>query len=327
MLDGVRKWLWPVLSGLLAIAVIILFVRPLNSSSPQLPPGDVATDWNDAIARLGIQPVYPPEEDMNVGDVWAVVADAEDAPLLGKAIRIAHIDLRQWMGRPSDAPVFPDTTPVKQGDEFRRQDEYEIAKADDKAKRIALSIVGFPGITIQHKVSASGEGKGGGGLFSASRDGNTILNIKIPVAETYGVSPVTAAGVFDQWCSDTKTHIYCTDTFVRRAVAYSVTDQVLDTSQGHYKTKFQLRLISRVYLTRDIKESSTSEIARAAHASFTAPKKDVEPAGAPAASLSGSDKASSSMEFQQVFQHPLVFGYRAVTFSLPPSKPAEEAQE
>jgi hypothetical protein len=315
-----------------------------------LPPVDVATAWNDTLWNLGIAPVYPPEEDLYVGDVWVVTADAEDRPLIGKGVRIGHINLRDLMVKPADAPVFPDTMPRKKEDEFRQQVEVETNTGGDKEKRLTLSLVGFPGVTIHNSVSASGSERLAGLAAAASRNGNATVEIKIPIAETYGVPVPQAALRLADWCTAPETQHFCTDEFARLAIAYAVSDQVLelDADKGEYKNKFQVRLITRVFMAREIEESRVMEAARGADAALsvdTARTKDGESSTRsedvvsvakdairsgkagdsahplPELKLATSNNAGSTIEFHQVFQRPVVFGFRSVSFNLTPSSP------
>jgi hypothetical protein len=87
----------------------------------------------------------------------AVVADTEDTPLLGKAVRIAHLDLRQDIKEAKDhRPVFAETVAIKEGEKFRRQDNREMAGTEMKDGRIALTLTAFPGITVNHTTRATG---------------------------------------------------------------------------------------------------------------------------------------------------------------------------
>jgi hypothetical protein len=65
-------------------------------------------EWANTIRKIGIEPVFPPEEDLTVGDVLAVVvkdnkpdAETDDAkitaqtPLPKRAIKLAHVDVRK----------------------------------------------------------------------------------------------------------------------------------------------------------------------------------------------------------------------------------------
>jgi hypothetical protein len=88
----------------------------ISQSTPSL-----EVEWNNTIARLGIDPVYPPEEDLAVGDLLAIVAsDEEDpnetknnkldaaSPILRRSVKLAHIDLREELGKAyAMLTVFP----------------------------------------------------------------------------------------------------------------------------------------------------------------------------------------------------------------------------
>src|SRR5262249_28269951 len=147
---------------------------------------DIATSWNRSIARLGISPLFPPEEDFHVGDVWVVIADGEDTPLLGKAVRIAHIDLREEIRNTrSGQPFFADTARYAVDEKARRQDPTETEAPPNG--RIFLTLTAFPGLTITHTTRSAGSlGWSIGGL-GTGRDDQYVEEIRIPVAETYGV--------------------------------------------------------------------------------------------------------------------------------------------
>jgi hypothetical protein len=74
-------------AGLPLAAVIVVGIRWLASPpSDQGARGDQSLEaqWNKAIEQLGIEPVYPPAEDLTVGDLLAeVVADDEQDPNAG----------------------------------------------------------------------------------------------------------------------------------------------------------------------------------------------------------------------------------------------------
>ena len=151
------RWNWVLPVVVLALLVFgFFFVRPLDPLPPDPDAEATARAWNDAVGRLGIQPVFPPEEDFHVGDVWAVIADTEDRPLLGRAIRIGHLDLRQVLlesqaGRPVFADTAMDTNGVK-----LKQAPAEV-EPPPKNDRITLSLAAFPGVTIRHAVRADAD--------------------------------------------------------------------------------------------------------------------------------------------------------------------------
>jgi hypothetical protein len=77
-------------------------------------------EWANTIRKIGIEPVFPPEEDLTVGDVLAVVVkdnkpdeDTDDTkitaqtPLPKRAVKLAHIDVREALTRNyAKLPIF-----------------------------------------------------------------------------------------------------------------------------------------------------------------------------------------------------------------------------
>ena len=74
-----------------------LVARP-QEPAPDFTAEDIISAWNDSIHKLGITAVYPPQEDMMVGDIWAVIVSELHKPMLGKSTRIGHINLRAEIG-------------------------------------------------------------------------------------------------------------------------------------------------------------------------------------------------------------------------------------
>jgi hypothetical protein len=345
-----RRWLW--WPGLVAIAVMVFIatvVRPFEVQ-PDPESDDIAKAWHRSIGRLGISSVYPPTEDMYVGDIWAVVAAARDAPLLGKSVRIGHIDLRKEIKAEADRMAFADTADHKPGEKYRRQDNSEITRP--VADAVLLKLAAFPGITINYTARSQGGFRAASWGFGASREFEDSDEIRIPIAETYGASLISALGRLGEWCRDTLTKLRCTDEFARRVVAYAIGDGVFAHLNGEYVASIQLRLITRVFLTREIQHRRLRKGAQIADASvsleegtspFASPASPVGPEAS--SSRNGAEQKKSSdgvgdrrsrinsvrtegsqVVLQEVFQRPLVFGFRAATLSLPLSKPQIGAQ-
>jgi hypothetical protein len=82
-----------VLSGVAALAAaafVVFYVRQFAALSSDV----VARSWNESISHLGKSPVYPPQEDVQVGDVLAAIVGGQSTYLLRTAIRIDHIDMQ-----------------------------------------------------------------------------------------------------------------------------------------------------------------------------------------------------------------------------------------
>src|SRR5436190_16588764 len=87
------RWLWRA-GGLMLLALVVAMV--MSSIWTATPTDkDVVAEWNETIRRLGIEPVFPPEEDIYVGDLFAVITadrrpenkDTQRQPLLNRAIK------------------------------------------------------------------------------------------------------------------------------------------------------------------------------------------------------------------------------------------------
>ncbi|MBR0684425.1 hypothetical protein JQ594_00725 [Bradyrhizobium manausense] len=331
----VGKWLAVAFVGLAVLSFAVFYVRPFEHV-PEPTADDVATAWNKSIGRLGIQPVYPPSEDLYVGDLWAVVADSEDTPLLGKSVRVARLDLKSDIIASAPPSIFADTAEIDAAKKYRPSDRLEAQQAN-VGDRITLSLTAFPGIAIVHSKSAAASA-GQTGWFGARRDETQNETIRINTAESYGVPTVNALLKLDDWCSATATKLFCTDAFVRKLVSYAVSDKVLATKEGAYTTRLQLVLVTRVFLTRELEQGASSSTQGTAAAQLAADptqtssendagkpegRKALSPTNSAGARVSSSRGDSSEISVKQVFQRPLVFGFRGITIALAQAKPSE----
>lgn len=304
----------------LALLLVVAF-RVLSQRNLDLDENELAEVWNASIARLGISPVFPPAEDIRVGDVWAVIAGAEDRPLLGRGVRIGHIDLRNdILAETERRPIFASTAEPAKGLPLRGASELE----DDAGPegKIRLSLAAFPGVTITRTLRGRGQLSVLWTALGFAEDQSDIEELRIPVAETYSVSAPVAGGRLDEWCSAPETQLYCRDDYVRRVMAFSVGDVVLATREGAYRVKLQLRLISQVFMTREIKHRRGRDAAQAIALGQTA---DRPAAGESAAgpSVAYGRSSGDAAYLDQVFPRPVVFGFRAISIAIPPSQPKE----
>src|SRR5271156_5444212 len=91
-----------VVAGAIVLAVILL-TRPKPASSV-----DVEKQWRDAVSQYGIEPVFPPEEDFAVGDLFVEVVDDTDpdqsvqkvgssSSFRSRSVKVDHIDVREQL--------------------------------------------------------------------------------------------------------------------------------------------------------------------------------------------------------------------------------------
>jgi hypothetical protein len=347
-----RTYLWQILCALLVCAFTYFVVDPFGKK-PDPQAQDVAEAWSGSIEKLGILAIFPPEEDFHVGDIWAVVADADSStPLLGRAVRLDHLDLRTEIldGIRGRTAVFAETADLKPGEKFRKQDTNEVSAAANTDPKISLTLAAFPGITITHSVRAASALTGGLAGFGAGRQDQETEEIRIPIAETYGAPAAAAYDRLAVWCTDSATKFRCTDAYARSLLAFAVDARVRSVREGEYTNLIQLRLITRVFLTREIQHQRRQTSARGASGNTSGQTRDIAtsstavpdgtsvatqasgaadavgrsanvPAGAQGASASLSRGDGVDIELRETFQRPVAFGYRAITLVLTPSKP------
>ena len=103
---------WKIGVGIVAVVLLAAGVAgmrwlvsdPLQETAEAV---NLEDEWANTIRKIGIEPVFPPEEDLTVGDVLAVVvkdnkpdADTDDVKITAqlrspkRAIKLAHIDVR-----------------------------------------------------------------------------------------------------------------------------------------------------------------------------------------------------------------------------------------
>ncbi|WP_156398831.1 hypothetical protein [Methylobacterium sp. Leaf469] len=322
----------------------VFVIKPFDVK-PDPEADDVSTAWNDAIARLGIASLFPPQEDFYVGDVWAVIANTEDTPLLGKSVRIGHIELSPGKRRFS-RPLFPDTSPLVKEQEYTKQDPVEITE-DGADGKIRLNLTAFPGVTISRTIAKRASIAVKYLNFNAGSDDSIVDELRIPVAETYGAPAGESIGALSKWCRNDDTKLFCTDAYTRRLLAFSISDKILNNG-----ALIQLRLVTRVFLMRRIEqrrrqgnnagsiatiEFDGSGVVKPANGKDTDTNSDtgsgseaptVTPAKAPPTYLVLRGQKSNGFSFSaasaldvsilQTFQRPLVFGFRTVSLNLEP---------
>jgi hypothetical protein len=208
--------------------------------------------WNETIARLGIDPVYPPEEDLVVGDLLAkVVSDEPDAnetrnnkidassPILRRAVKIAHVDVREELSKayamltvfpPAVAPPVPGAQPALSvqpapGAQPGLKPGEDAAPAPRPGSRVftadlvksELPRAAFPSLKIQGSNSAgfgASAGGRGGANFGASNRG--AEEIQLNDVRTYGLPSARAMEALYAYCNADKTKNDCLESTARK---------------------------------------------------------------------------------------------------------------
>jgi hypothetical protein len=312
-----NKWAYRAAAAVLIILAVVglgNLIRFFISSPPKQLDGQnsVATEWNTSVQRLSINPVYPPQEDLHVGDIFAVIKQSDESyptsvVFADHAIKLWHVDMTAALKAAYDSvPVFPPTLrPAHDDDIWIQKESEDLFRLGNKK---TLSLVAFPAFTIHHSRSAtagvsSGSGVAGwfSGLFGITRDDRETEQLSFPAAETYGVNAIQAELALFSFCNDSRTKPFCTDRAVRSMLSMVVGNEIwrpqidpkTKNRTGRYASEVELMLVKQVFLTRSIVQLRAADSATGQTARLVAKLKEIsERPPAPTTSSPTPDSAS-----------------------------------
>ncbi len=284
----------------------------ISNSVPSL-----EAEWNNTISRLGIDPVYPPEEDLAVGDLLAiVVSDEEDAnetknnkldktsPILRRSVKLAHIDLREQLGKAYAMLTMFLPAESKQPAPKSSPAQNDVSPAHLTGPRVftndmpkhQLPQAAFPSLIIQADNNATfGTSAAGWGMAKFGASNRGFEELRLTDVRTYGLPSIRAMEALSKYCSDEKTKDDCLESTARkhleRIVGPRINNVYLDEKGvNRFGVTIEVVLVNRVYLTNQIvhiRRSGTAQGggARVAMPSSeqSAPAKPPEPPTAPGA--------------------------------------------
>jgi hypothetical protein len=229
--------------------------------------GSVEEEWNSAITKLGVEPVYPPEEDINVGDVFAIVTydslpqfGIVNSALANHAVRLWRIDLSEAVASNyKNTYVFPRNasgTPLKEGVASQPSSSSIFNLVDQRSE---LPIVSFPrfGVSDSRGAKFNGPGFFFSGFWSAEANSNAEMEVSITRTQTYGIPYLVAQNALLNFCTK-QFGSACEDFAVRTALSTRMGSQIWecsvnkDTKEKSYRMKVEVGVINRVFLTSAI---------------------------------------------------------------------------
>lgn len=158
------------------------------------PPGHVVREWSTTIRELGITPIFPPREDVQVGDIYmAPIVPSEEKTVLESK---GYLPLGLWVGAAKITDVvssfyskrssFPVTS--KTGSDQPRTTNPDVLMDTDKQR---LRLVGFPMFMSTSLSSGNLSGlipaEAVGIAASAGFTMGRRVTVSIPRAESYAV--------------------------------------------------------------------------------------------------------------------------------------------
>jgi hypothetical protein len=245
---------------LVVVPVIVLVIRALTGPTvEQSQRLDPEGQWTRVIERLGISPVFPPEEDFAVGDLFVQVVSDDDpdpnalnrvkssTPFRATAVKLDHVDVRKQLEDIyATLPFFGDLSSGSDPGLFRRP-------------RTALPLAAFPGITVSDtQQAAAGLSWVGRVLFQFGASSENFEHLDLPTIETYGLPSVEAQAAVDHYCSAVETQTNCTEQTARKYLQAILGDRVfaryIDRRdlRPRYAITIRIFMVNRVYLARAI---------------------------------------------------------------------------
>ncbi|MDH7800931.1 hypothetical protein [Rhizobium sp. AN70] len=309
--------------------------------------------WNESIQRLGIEPVYPPQEDIYVGDIIAEIVDSghkfkslpvlvKDSPFIGRYVKITQIpNLRGYFGVKSEAPYFGDSVWL---DDKRTlsaaQPRVEVA-TDGTASGVEVKDALFPVIKIERK-------EGIVGLLRNIAFGGAradVEEIELQNVQTYAINAFHAQNALMAFCNDEYTEVYCADEYLRAKLSYILKRDILETAETEdcgprYLYDIRLFVVRQAFLTRGVKVTNgrgrlafldaggdkgdlQNDMDRAATAATTSPQGQLpEPENIADNKSSFRRTNSSGLFSDRQFARPLVVGFNSVSIGMRNSTPA-----
>lgn len=289
--------------ALLVFVVAAVLIARYTQAPTIAPPSDtanVSNEWQSTIQRLNLVPVYPPQEDIVVGDVSVIVTWDNEAKgaqsLQGKAVHVARINMNAALEETyKSGHTFPDTVPRPKtdGDVWQQQAATDSIFAPTGARK-SLPLVLLPNFTIARVRQASAGGgwlSGIGAAFGVEGEGQSTVELKIPFAETYGVPALIAARQLEAFCKDPKTSEICTQQGARNLLVDDIGSDIFarmscpaaaKTAPGvkqpeacppeesrPYRIDIEIMMIYRLYLIRSIETVTKSSSSFGAQAKMS----------------------------------------------------------
>lgn len=182
-----------------------------TSLDKELPDRDyIRNQWASSIERLGFSAIYPPNEDVQVGDVYAFPEfcnpESEEAKkaVWPHPVKVASIDLRSQLHNYYGKRLQFEPTPETKGAKFYKQGQSR-GGAFRTHHRLNVPLQALPEFELARgsflRVSA-GIPLPFAGLFGTFARRETLeVTIKVPYSETYQLPIYDAVGWFDKFCN------------------------------------------------------------------------------------------------------------------------------
>jgi hypothetical protein len=242
----------------------VLFVGVLlvagcgRAAPPELGTDEIRQQWNQNIKRLGFGFVlYPPTEDIQVGDVYAFDGRTDGELKAAKekrspSRRIDRVDLRDRLTAFYRSRLALPKTAALGGDDIRPQQTdpglfVPLAAAPDRASTLALVGFDLAAVSTRHAGLSLPLGFLGIGA-SGSQQGSATVRLRASGVETYGVLDYQAVQALKEYCRGERRGIEPKDKPCHAATVA----ELLMAMNGDRSCRTGVLMVTRVILVRQI---------------------------------------------------------------------------
>lgn len=244
--------------------VLCFFVLKLYNNENNEKGEILAKKWNAAFYRLGITPIFPPQENIYVGDVYlqAVASKApfkdypkgfHDGVLDGRLVLVGQLSSRLYPVRSNPNPFFGNSRFDKDGRLSLDQSMIGNYNSSDD-NNVSIYNVLFPKFSLFGSESLSSLAR----IFGVGAASGISDEISVNGVQVDEVGAYQTYRLLERFCADPETSGFCSEASARRLLGFMIGEDVnrlAPTADGKEKSIFDLQLIAvfRVYMTREIR--------------------------------------------------------------------------
>jgi hypothetical protein len=278
-----RTGQWPYLFA--ALATVAIFTLAACSAMLKQPPG---ITYAESVRQLGIYPVYPPREDLQVGDIYGMEAGQKDNNKV-RSVFVDSVDMtvqiRQYLNRRyvfADTSIAASPKAAIQGISAApplQQDATPSRALFDSPDPQNLSITAFPAIEVDSGLSvdiAAGSSSLGA-MFGFGGAKTMKMTLSYGRVTSYSVPIPVAYKTLNDYCDGILPGSIATNCDEKNLAKYL--NQKYQLGSGGIKSALPL-MVSKVYLARAISYTFNDKTLAAAAASV-ANRQENQQASAP----------------------------------------------
>lgn len=246
----------PAMSALLRVALCMPLLALAGCASFKEAPG---ISYAKSVEELGITPIYPPREDLQVGDLYSIEDHSAEDRFKARNGYLDTLDLSadirdylqtRYKFAETNTGVTPLVATTQAVPQAKQSDSFK-GRIPAKSDLTTLPISGLPEIEVDSgiTVGVAGQPKGLAAVFGFEAAKTLKMSLRFGEVTSYAVPAVVAAERLDNYCDATFTHTNCLIKNLNYVVnlKYGLNPGERDAVKSSY-----ILMVSKVYLARQI---------------------------------------------------------------------------